>query len=99
MQLVLKANKTSMYKLVQRTVDFPLPKMRDVTFSKQPRVRNWWMEWYTASDWYTAHLFVAAGKPRLYVYIRTYGLPPRHCDYLLSWSGLFDLGMVDQQNA
>lgn len=62
--LRLKANKTSLYKLVHYYE--PMPKMRKTTFTKAPRTPDYWMEWMDACGlWCKAFLSVCAGKPLL----------------------------------
>ena len=47
--LRLKANKTSLYKLVAEFM--PLPGIRRVDFSKAPRTPDYWLEWATGDGY------------------------------------------------
>jgi hypothetical protein len=61
----LKANKTSLYKLVG--LYQPLPKMKDTRFSKIPRERSYILSWFNSvlGENCRANFSVAAGRPFL----------------------------------
>ena len=66
--LRLKANKTSLYKLVAEFM--PLPGIRRVDFTKAPRTPDYWLEWATGDGYAKAFLSTIMGRPLLSVTIR-----------------------------
>ena len=66
--LRLKATKTSLYKLVGEFVE--LPGIRKVYFTKEPRYRDYWLEWGTATGYAKAFFATCLGCPLLSVTVR-----------------------------
>ena len=96
--LRLKANKTSLYKLVAEYTD--LPPMRSGTeFIKHYRTRDYSLNWITA-EWNCAHAFFSTcmGRPLLAIEIRDgdTGKTVSRSTYNLDLRGLRDRGMVEE---
>jgi hypothetical protein len=66
--LRLKANKTSLYKLVAEYTD--LPGFRRVDFIKAPGTRDYWLEWATGDGYAKAFLSTIMGRPLLSITVR-----------------------------
>lgn len=62
--LRLKANKTSLYRLVGQYAK--LPKMNKTEFIKAPRHPDYWLKWFDG-EFYEAFLVACAGSPLLSV--------------------------------
>ena len=70
----LKANKTSLYKLVGEFED--LPPMRRVTITKAYRAPDWWLKWTDAEGMLCMAFFsTCLGKPLLAIDKKEFGGP------------------------
>lgn len=93
--LRLKANKTSLYKLVAEFT--PLPGIRRVDFIKAPRTPDYWLEWATGDGSAKAFLSTIMGRPLLSITIRDVdGSYLSYEVHDLSVDGLRDRGMVEE---
>lgn len=92
----LKANKTSLYKLVG-TYE-ALPPMRLVIVKKAPRVTNWWMDWENDSRLFCkAFFYSCAGKAFLSITKREIGGPQvSRVVQELDTKDLLERGMVEE---
>lgn len=91
----LKANKTSLYKLVAEFM--PLPGIRRIDFTKAPRGQDCWLEWATGDGYAKAFLTTITGSPLLSVTIRDVdGSQLSYKVHNLSVDGLRDRGMVEE---
>lgn len=94
--LRLKANKTSLYKLVS---DYKkLPPMRRVTFTKAPRQPDYWLE-RTDADGLRCKAYLAggAGRSLLAITRKEVGGPEvSRVVYSLELEGLRERGMVEE---
>lgn len=92
--LRLKANKTSLYKLVAEFV--PLPGIRRVDFTKAPRTQDYWLKWDTGDGYAKAFLSTIMGRPLLSITIRDVdGSQLSYKVHNLSVDGLRDRSMVE----
>jgi len=90
--LRLKANKTSLYKLVSRFTQ--LPTLRLTWFSKVPRTPSFFLEW---SGGYRAYLTTIMGVPKLSITV--YDVDGREMSravHNLTVTDLRFLGMVEE---
>ena len=93
--LRLKANKTSLYKLVAGFT--PLPGIRRVDFAKAPGTPDYWLEWATGDGYAKALLSTIMGRPLLSITIRDVdGSQLSYEVHNLSVDGLRDRGMVEE---
>lgn len=93
--LRLKANKTSLYKLVAEFT--PLPGIRRVDFTKAPRTPDYWLEWATGDGYAKALLSTIMGRPLLSITVRDVdGSQLSYKAHNLSVDGLRDRGMVEE---
>jgi len=97
--LRLKANKTSLYKLVSEYVP-DLPPMRTGTeFIKYPRTPDYALDWITP-EWDTAHAFFSTcmGRPLLSIEIRSgeTGKTVSRTTHALDLRGLQERRMVEK---
>ena len=92
----LKANKTSLYKLVG-TYE-ALPTMRRVTITKAPRTPDWWLEWADGGGmWCKAFFSTCMGKPLLSIEKKEFGGPQvSRVVYDLDAKDLLERGMVEE---
>lgn len=92
--LRLKANKTSLYKLVAEFA--PLPGIRRVDFTKAFRTPEYWLEWVTDDGYAKAFLSVCAGHPVLSITVRDIdGSQISYEAHTLPVSALRERGMVE----
>lgn len=94
--LRLKANKTSLYKLVS---DYEkLPPMRRVTFTKAPCPPDYWLEWADAGGlWCKAYLAGGVGRALLAITRKEVGGPEvSRVVYSLELKELRERGMVEE---
>lgn len=92
----LKANKTSLYKLVAEYE--PLPSMRRVMFTKTPRQPSYWLEWEDDKGlWCKAYLASCLGKPLLTIEKKEFGGPQVfHVTYNPTQAYLLERGMLEE---
>ena len=92
----LKANKTSLYKLVN-TYE-ALPPMRRVTMTKAPRTPDWWLEWADADGlWCKAFFSTCARRPVLSIEKKEFGgQQASRVVYALDAKDLLERGMVEE---
>lgn len=93
--LRLKANKTSLYKLVH---DYePVPPMRRTQFTKAFRDPDYWLEWADACGlWCKAFFSTCGGKPLLSITKRDGGEEVSRVVHGLTLSDLLERGMVEK---
>ena len=92
----LKANKTSLYKLVG-TYE-ALPPMRRVTITKAHRAPDWWLKWTDADGLLCVAFFsTCLGKPLLAIEKKEFGGPQvSRVVHDLDAKDLLDRGMVEK---
>lgn len=97
--LRLKANKTSLYKLVAAYVDNLPPMRRGTKFVKYPRRPDYALDWITPK-WNTAHAFLSTcmGRPLLAIEItdEETGKTVSRKVYSLNLKDLRERGMVEE---
>lgn len=94
--LRLKANKTSLYRLV-RTYEV-MPPMRRVTITKAYRTPDWWLKW-TDTDGLLCKAFFSTcwGEPLLAIEKKVFGGPQvSRVVYELDVKDLMKRGMVEE---
>ncbi len=94
--LRLKANKTSLYKLVADYED--LPSMRHVTFTKASRTPDYWLRWVDADGLSCVAFFATCvGKPMLSIEKNKLGSPRlSYIVHTLAVKDLLERGMVER---
>ena len=92
----LKANKTSLYKLVGEYEN--LPPMRQVTITKAYRVPGWWMKWTDADGLLCVAFFdTCMGKPLLSIEKKELcGPQVSRMVHALDTKDLLERGMVEE---
>lgn len=92
----LKANKTSLYKLVNTYED--LPPMRRVEFTKAYRTPDWWLKWTDADGLLCeAFFFTCMGKPLLSIDKKEFcGPQVSRIVHTLDTKDLLERGMVEK---
>ena len=94
--LRLKANKTSLYKLVGEYED--LPPMRQVTITKAYRVPGWWLRWTDAAGLLCVAFFdTCMGQALLSIEKKEFcGPQVSRVVHDLDAKGLLERGMVEK---
>lgn len=93
--LRLKANKTSLYKLVETYT--PLPGMRRVDFQKANGRPDYWLEWTTEDGHTKAFLSATLGRPILTITTHDAAGGTLYNEaHHLSIEGLREMGMVEE---
>ena len=92
----MKANKTSLYKLVAEYED--LPPMRQVTITKAYRSPDWWLKWTDADGLLCMAFFATClGKPLLSIEKKEFCGPQVSCVvHDLDAKALLERGMVEE---
>ena len=92
----LKANKTSLYKLVG-TYE-AMPPMRRVTITKAYRIPGWWLKWTDADGLLCVAFFdTCMGKPMLSIEKKEFGGPQvSRIVHDLDTKDLLERGMVEK---
>jgi hypothetical protein len=93
--LRLKANKTSLYKLVAEYTD--LPSTRRVEFSKVPRLPDYFLDWHQENGFAQAWFATSMGRPILTITVRDIdGHQISRAVYRPTVSDLRERGMVEE---
>jgi hypothetical protein len=93
--LRLKANKTSLYKLVAEYTDLPSP--RRVEFIKAPRTPDYWLDWATGDGYAKAFFSTIMGRPLLSITVRDDdGNPVSYIVHRPTVSDLRERGMIEE---
>jgi len=91
---VIKATKTSLYKLVSTYK--PLPRMKETEFTKQRRGRACWLNWRVDGVCYVAYLAACVGRALLVISKYEPSHIPQNEYFKIEVNDLHKRGMIEE---